>query len=163
MWGLVGRGSAKGRDIDSLFVYHPGYRFTRDEIQELQNNLGKEEVRVEFQGILDLSADAEVAFHHRGGSSRGGVHYLYLDDKEIHSVGDDRTKDQTLTLQLERGQHVMRWLLTGGELGEAQLEIAVANADKNPDAKVDIFAPREFVAAARARGVKREIEYGAKK
>ncbi|MBC7853076.1 MAG: hypothetical protein IAF94_06545, partial [Pirellulaceae bacterium] len=147
--------------VNLFFTYHPGYKLTRDEIQQLQNNLGKNNARVEFLGTLSLSADTEVAFHHLGGSSRGGVHYLYLDGKEIHAVGDDRTKDDTLTLSLGKGDHQLHWKLTGGDFGDAQLEVNVAKSGKNPAARLDIHAPADMVAAARAPGVRQEVEYGA--
>jgi len=134
-------------------------KLTRDEIQELQKNLGTENSRVEFLTTLSLTADADVSFHHVGGSSNRGVHHLLLDGKEIHAVGDDRNKDETLIMHVGRGQHLLSWVLTGGDLGNAQLEIKLANTG-NQDAKLEILAPADMVAFARSIGAKQEFVYG---
>jgi hypothetical protein len=156
--GMVGRGSADGSDVNLFFIYHPGHKLTPDEIQELQNNLGKGTIRVEFEASLHMSADADVAFHHVGGSSSGGVNYLYLDDMEINAVGDDRAKDQKLAARLGKGYHKLRWAITGGQLGEAQLEVNLLKPDD--PAKMEISAPGALVTKTRAPGVKQEFEYG---
>ena len=127
-------------------------------MQEFMNTLGRSNGRVEFLGTLTLSADAEVVFHHVGGSSNRGVHYLHLDGKEINAVEDDRSKDDTFQLKLGRGDHQLRWILTGGEMGDAQLEVKLANPEKT---RLVIQAPADMVSAAKAPGVKREFEFGA--
>jgi len=154
----VGRGFSDDADAGIFFTYHPGYKLTRDEIQGLQTMLGRNNSRVEFVGTLNLNADAEISVHHLGGSSNRGVHYLFIDDKEVHSVGDDRTKDDTFKVPLRRGDHLVRWILTGGDLGDAQLEIKLASPEKNT--KLVVQASAEMVAAAKGQGAKQEIEYG---
>jgi hypothetical protein len=158
--GIVGRGYANGKDVSMFFTYHPGYKLTREEIQELQNCLTRNG-RLEFQGILSLSADAEVAFHHVGGSSNRGVHYLFVDDKDVNSVGDDRVKDDTVTMKLGQGEHLLRWTLTGGDLGDAQLEISQTNSG-SPPVKLEVYASEEMVAVARAGVARQEFEFGKK-
>lgn len=157
--GMVGRGYASDRDVGMFFTYYPGYKLTREEIHELQDILTRKG-RLEFVGILALSADAEVAFHHVGGSSNRGVHYLYVDDEEVHTVGDDRVKDDTLKIKLKEGKHSLRWKLTGGELGDAQLEISVVESEKSPAARLKIYASEEMVAAARNGVALKSFEFG---
>lgn len=158
--GLIGRGTADNQDVGILFTYQPGHRFTSDEIAELQNHLGAGRRQVEFIGVLSLSANAEVAVHHAGGSASGGVLYLLIDGKEAHAVGDDRTKDETITLPLAKGDHAIRWLLTGGELGSPQLEFSINSAATKLNPTLDVFYSRQQGAAARAPSVRRQLDFG---
>ena len=156
--GLIGRAATDNRDVGLLLTYQPGHRITTEEITDLQSQLGAGQRRVEFTGVLSLSVDASVSIHHAGGSSSGGVHRLFLDGEEVHAVGDDRTKDENITMSLRRGEHLVSWVLSGGELGSALLEFRVVGSKLQ--SKPDIFYSRQQDAAARAVATRREITYG---
>jgi hypothetical protein len=158
--GLIGRGAVDDRDMGFLFTYQPGHLFTAEEIAELQGQLGSGRRRVEFVGTLSLSLNADVAIHHQGGSASGGVLRLYIDGNEAHAVGDDLTKAETITVPLARGEHAIRWVLTGGELGSAQLEFRVAGMASKLSPKLEVYYTRKHDAEARAIGIRREIAYG---
>ena len=158
--GLIGRGTADGRDAGLVMTYQRGHRLSPEEVAELEGALGPGARQVELVGIVSLSADAEVAIHHVGGSASGGVHYLYLDGKQIHAVGDDRTKDETITLPLAKGAHAIRWQLTGGSLGSALLEFSVARSAAKQPPSLEVFYTQQLETAARAPGARLELSFG---
>ncbi len=70
-------------------------------------------------GTLEVAERVNLTFHHVGGSSTGGVTWLYVDGKELGAVGDDRSKDSNYDAALDPGSHEVRWKIVGGLIGGA--------------------------------------------
>src|SRR4051794_15737287 len=96
-----------------------------------------------------------------GGSCSHGVHTLYVDGRQLGSVGDDLQKSQAYWLELDAGDHAVRWELTGGLFGnsllrfeEADTGTPLALSDAQEDLKgLETFPAKRVVdVAAEERG-----------
>jgi hypothetical protein len=133
--GLIGRVVVRGQDAGIVVTYLPGYTVTPEDVQNLAAIAGAapgDAIRIEFLGILSLAIDSQVELKHVGGSSSGGVHTLFIGGQSVSEIGDDRSKDDTRQLPLLKGQHILRWTLTGGDLGTARLSLVPVDATGKP-------------------------------
>ncbi len=133
--GLIGRVVVRGQDAGIVVTYQPGYTIMQDDVQKLLAHAGAvpgDAIRIDLLGILTLAIDSQVELKHVGGSSSGGVHTLVMGGQTISEIGDDRSKDDTRQLPLLRGQHILRWTLTGGDLGTAHLSLVPIDATGKP-------------------------------
>jgi hypothetical protein len=100
---------------------------------------------------------------HVGGSSAGGVHTLVINGQTISEIGDDRSKDDTRQLPLVRGQHAIRWSLTGGDLGTARLSLVPVDGAGQPQAGVaTIHFTRDMNVLAHGAPYKHEYRWAEK-
>jgi hypothetical protein len=121
---LVGRMNFDKQDIGVYFTYTPGKIFRGDVAQPLLGikqgeGVEQRKIKIVLMGSLHVPADMNVIVWHGGGSASGGVHQLKIDNNLLGSIGDDRTKNVTYTVPLTKGEHVINWELTGGELGNS--------------------------------------------
>ena len=144
-------------------TYQPGYTVTPEDVQNLARHAGAmpgDAIRIDFLGILSLAIDSQVELKHVGGSSSGGVHTLFIGGQPISEIGDDRSKDDTRQLPLVRGQHALRWTLTGGDLGSAQLSLVPVDATGKPQEGVSqIQFTRDMNVLAHSVPYKHEIRW----
>jgi hypothetical protein len=159
---LIGRAEVDGNDVGAVLTYEPGYRITPQESRELLSAIkssSERKTRIELFGVLSLSAPGNVIIHHVGGSANGGVLALYIDSQLVNRVGDDRSRDIMVSLPLDKGDHMVRWVLSGGDLGSAQVTFAAETMGAAAPT-LQVRAPKELIAAARARGVGKEFNFG---
>jgi|GEM_PF-3970394 len=163
--GLIGRVVARGQDAGIIVIYQPGYTVTQDDVQKLLAAAGAtagDSLRIDLLGVLTLTSDAQLEVRHAGGSSSGGVHNFFIGPQSISEVGDDRSKDDTRTLSLVKGQQPLRWTLTGGDLGTALLSLVPVDATGKPLAGVAaVQYSRDMNVLARSVPYRQEIKWGA--
>jgi len=58
------------------------------------------------------------------------VNTLFVDDRKISHVGDDRSKHAVDELKLEKGPHAVRWELTGGTFQHNLLKLVDCETDE---------------------------------
>ncbi|MCI0359777.1 MAG: LamG domain-containing protein, partial [Planctomycetaceae bacterium] len=162
--GLIGRVVVRGQDAGIIVTYQPGYTVTQEDVQKLQAAAGatpSDPLRIDLIGVLTLATDAQLEVRHAGGSSSGGVHTFFLSSQNISEIGDDRSKDDTRTLPLVKGQHPLRWVLTGGDLGTALLSLVpVDTAGKPLPGAAAVQYSRDMNVLARSVPYRQEIKWG---
>jgi len=162
--GLIGRVTVRGQDAGIVVSYQPGYTITQEDVQKLQAAAGVtvgDSWRVDMLGVLSLAADSQLVLRHVGGSASGGVHTLYVGTQSVSEIGDDRSKDDTRQLSLMRGQHSIRWTLTGGDLGTAQMSLVPIDAEGKPKEGVAaIQYSRDMNIFAHTAPYKQEFKWG---
>jgi hypothetical protein len=134
--GLIGRTFLEGKDVGLFFRYEHGKVF-RHELVELKfiekrdEKLPPKGVEVVLQGRLLVPRKMSVSARHAGGSVSHGVQTLFVDGKELGSVGDDRQKSRVYALLLEAGTHTVKWVLTGGRFGNNLLRFEDPDTGKS--------------------------------
>lgn len=108
--GLIGRAVAEGRDSGFVFQYEHGKVFNPEAVRSRI----KGDFVLSLRGQLELSRDMVIEAWHAGGGVSHDVNTLFIDDRKISSVGDDRSKHSIEKLDLKKGVHTIRWELTGG-------------------------------------------------
>ena len=108
--GLVGNAKVAGRDSDILFHYEHGKVFNPE---PLRSRIDGDFV-LTLRGQLQVPRDMVVKVSHAGGGVSHDVNTLFVDDRKISSVGDDRSKHAVDELKLKKGPHAVCWELTGG-------------------------------------------------
>ena len=83
-----------------------------------------------------------------------------VDGRPVSEVGDDRTKDTRSEFALSKGDHAIRWQLTGGELGTAQLVFQLTKPDPPNEGVLRIHVPKEIMAGAQRLGAAKEFQFG---
>jgi len=112
-------------------------------------------IRVDMSGFLHVPREMNVLVRHKGGSSSGGVLRLYIDGKELSSVGDDRSKDKKHNVMLGKGDHAVRWNLRGGHLGGGN---HIAFFDPDSGQPLPVYCPSDIAAQLRAMPHKEEVD-----
>jgi hypothetical protein len=146
-----------------MFTYHPGVTVSSHEtftaiMPYRQGATNK--VRLLFDGVLLIPRDGEYTITHAGGSASRGVHTLYLRGTPLMVVGDDRTKNDSRTLRLAKGEHPIRWELTGGELGSALIDVQPAAGAAADIAPPQIVTSKQVIATLKQR-MRSEVPFGA--
>jgi serine/threonine protein kinase/Leucine-rich repeat (LRR) protein len=157
--GVIGRISVDKADAGLVVRYLPGKTVSDKTVKDLLSKQGftilaTTKVRVELAGILHLPKAATIAVRHRGGSPSGGVHHFYLNGKEVGAIGDDRTKDTTYNVPLPAGDHVVGWVLTGGDLGTSAFDVTQTDTNES----LSVVFTKELGATARALPYKSEAD-----
>jgi hypothetical protein len=133
--GLIGPMSLDGKDAGVVFRYQTG-KVVQHEllekhfVEKRDAKLPSRGVAVVLKGRLQLSAKMTVLVRVAGGSCSHGVHTLYVDGRELGSVGDDLQKSRSYWLELAPGEHLVRWELTGGLFGNSVLRFEEADTGK---------------------------------
>ena len=104
---------------------------------------------------MRIAKATSVSIKHKGGSSNRGVLRLYLNDRELGAVGDSRTKSTTYQVELPAGTHVIRWTLTGGEIGRDSM---IEFIDAQTNQSLPVHVPPERVAQVRSMAFKSEVD-----
>ena len=150
------RGRGRGNDIGVVLRYQPG-RILRQQTFEdllLKQGISSRDVQIELGGALRIAKATSVSIKHQGGSSNRGVLRLYLNDRELGAVGDNRTKSTTYQVELPAGTHVIRWTLTGGEIGRNSM---IEFIDSQTNQSLPVHVPPERVAQVRSMAFKSEV------
>lgn len=133
--GLIGRTSFEGSDIGIWFRYEHGKVFRHELVEQKfiekrDEKLPSRGVVVVLQGRLHVPRQMLVEIRHAGGSVSHGVQTLFLDGKELGSVGDDRQKSHFYKVTLDSGTYPVKWELTGGWFGNNLLRFEEADTGK---------------------------------
>lgn len=149
--GMIGLTEVSGRQTGILFRYKPGMVFNNATIQETlgAHGHGMKGVKITLHGVLTVSSNGTVLLWHRGGSSSGGVHRLYIDNNEIGSIGDDRSKKSVYKVKLKAGAHAVQWVLTGGNFGNSSLNAFTEDGSR----EIPITCPMRYWEKPKAKEV----------
>ena len=120
---MIGRTTVSGKDIGLVFAYRMGKFIPAAPVHENVFKYGGQMrgVRIEMHGQLHVPEDMTVLAWICGGSSSGGVNWLYVDGREVGSTGDDRKKNKLYRLPLKKGDYEVKWVLAGGNFGSHNL------------------------------------------
>lgn len=145
--GLIGRVLADGEETGLEIRWKPGGVITDRAIRKAlaDLNVKAEKVEIEFSGVVLVPNAMTVTVRHAGGSSNGGISRFYLDHRLLGTVGDDRTKNTTYQADLPRGNHAVRWVLNGGDLGDTNL---IEFVGSNRDEPLAVYPEAQGVAEA---------------
>jgi len=160
--GMIGRAVVQGEaenDAGLVIRYQPGVSFLEKDLNSAlaQANVTGRKVRVTLTGVLRVPKQMTVAIQHKGGSASGGVLRLYLDERELGAVGDDRTRNTTYSVPLAAGDHTVRWVLSsGGSLGDGFISFV----DSQTDEPLPVLSTAETVAQVRAVPFKVTLDFG---
>jgi hypothetical protein len=121
--GLIGRTTVKDHDIGLVFRYQLGERMTDAMIRKhvFKSGTESQHVRITLRGTLHVPEAMTVIARHEGGSASDGVNYLYVDGREVGSVGDNRPKEAVYELPLDAGDYPVEWVLTGGQFDDKNM------------------------------------------
>lgn len=130
--GLIGRVTVGGQETGIAFHYLNGTVFRHDVVRQtlFMQGFGITGMMITLEGTLRVPADLDVFLWHMGGTPSGGVSWLYIDDREIGSVGDDREKNVLYRVNLPRGDHRLKWVLRGGDLGNNLIQAFEADSKR---------------------------------
>ncbi len=122
--GMLGRLTVNGKDLATAFHYAPGAAFQHKVVETEVLNAGEamKGVSITLLGYVRVAKATPVKIWHAGGSASGGVLRLYIDDKEVGSVGDDRVKNTVHEFTLQPGVRNIKWRLSGGHMGTCVLQ-----------------------------------------
>jgi hypothetical protein len=149
---LIGRVTFQNQDADVVVKYAAGRMLSGESIvaalKKIFPDTGPQmKIVVTLHGTLRVPKDTTVAVWHKGGSSNGGVHYLLVDNRELGTVGDDRSKDSYYSVYLPAGDHAVTWRLTGGDLGGTNL---LEFVDRQTSQPLQLFTSEADIAAAQS-------------
>lgn len=99
-------------DSRYLFHYQHGLIFSQGDLPK--DLIGDNRFVVKLEGYLKVPRDMVVIIYHAGGGVSHDINRLYVNGRELGSVGDDRKKHATYEVPLAEGYHPIRWELTGG-------------------------------------------------
>jgi hypothetical protein len=157
--GLMGRARVSGSDVGLVLCYQPGKILRQQTIEDLllKQGITSRDLQIELGGALRVDKATSVLIKHKGGSSDHGVLRLYLNGRELGAVGDDRTKDTTYQVELPAGIHVIRWVLTGGAIGNNNM---IGLVDSQTNQSLPTYVPAEAAAQVRSVPFKSEVDVG---
>jgi hypothetical protein len=117
--GLIGRLQVEGNDVGVLWKYASGLQLTDSAISQLlqQAGLVRGRVRMEFVGFLFMNMPTTVNVVHNGGTPEGGQAVLAIDGRVLGEVGGTKATKGVYKLELSPGEHRVKWVLAGGNLG----------------------------------------------
>jgi hypothetical protein len=144
--GLLGRIQSEGVDASVLWKYETGLRITDQTVSEIlvQAGVPRGRLRLEFVGLLHVPQSMTVNITHSGGSS-SGTFSLWIDQKLIGETGGTRATSDVYKLDLNAGEHSVRWVITGGNLGSGVLLAASAASGE----RLPVYHTPELLAAVR--------------
>jgi Tol biopolymer transport system component len=158
--GLFGEMTVGEEPTRVALHYTPGKLLPHDVLAELVFAVGHSlrNVRIKFAGQLEVPRRMTVQAMDHGGSANRGIHWLYVDGKEVGSSGDDRLKNPVYNLELDAGTHAIEWVIMGGDFGDSVLQF-FDPATKQPLAVTVGKAALAAVAGARIDSVLGNNQY----
>lgn len=157
--GMIGRCLVDNVDAAVILRYEPGRFIHNNDLRDLlgRHGIAGASLRIELHGVLAVPRDMALKVTHIGGTSAGGVLRLYVNERELGAVGDNRTKSTVYTLALPKGLYAVRWQLTGGDIGPAHIEFADAASDE----AVPVFHTQPMLRRLRRLPTSQELDASA--
>jgi hypothetical protein len=153
--GLIGRCLVDNADSGLLLSYQQGQYIHNEAFRELLGRQGVAgaRLRIELHGLLSVPEHTTLSITHIGGTSLSGVLRLYINERELGSVGDDRPKSTVHTLAVPKGLYAVRWSITGGDIGPAHVEFADEQGESVP-----VFYTKAMLDRLRRLPTKAEVQ-----
>jgi hypothetical protein len=129
-----------------LWKYECGLRLGNSSVIDVLRQAGVNagHLRMEFAGLLYLSRPMTVSVLHRGGTPTGEL-ALAVDGETLGEVGGERATSDVYKVELHAGEHAIRWVLAGGDLGVGALQFTDAETGK----PLPVYHTQALLAAAR--------------
>ena len=120
--GLPGRLQVNGTDVGIMWKYEGGLRLANSNVLGVlaQSNIPRGKLRMEFVGLVYVTESMTVNISHNGGSKTATAS-LFIDNKPVGEVGGARAASDVYKLELNAGEHAIRWVLFGDDLGTCSL------------------------------------------
>ena len=114
--GLIGLAHKNGAPTRIAYHYPHGKVFPAELIRSRFHDGETERPSVEISlvGYVEVPQEMAVDIYHAAGGVNGDHGTLFLDGRQIGRVGDDTVKNVIYRLELPKGPHEIRWVLTGG-------------------------------------------------
>lgn len=126
-WGALGRIQVNGTDAGVMWKYEAGLRLTSQSVGDIVTQVGlpRGKLRMEFAGFFYAHESMTVNVNHLGGSPTGTA-TLFVDNKPLGEVGGPRATSDVYKLEVSAGEHAIRWVITGDDLGTNRLNFTNA-------------------------------------
>ncbi len=111
-FGMVGTAKARNTDKDIVFHYQHGRVFANADVPKTLLDGG--DFAITMRGQFELDKKTKVKVFMAGGGVNHDVNWIYINERELGSTGDNRSKHLVEDLELTKGTHDVRWLLTAG-------------------------------------------------
>lgn len=120
--GLPGRVQVNGSDVGIMWKYESGLRLANTNVLGVlaQSNIPRGKLRMEFVGLVYVTESMTVNVSHNGGSPTATA-TLFIDNKPVGEVGGTRAASDVYKVDLNAGEHSIRWVLFGDDLGTCSL------------------------------------------
>lgn len=127
--GLLGRVQTGGADAGVLWKYDSGLRISNQSISDIlvQAKVARGKLRIEFVGLVFVPESGTVNITHTGGSATGTL-TLFVDNKQLGEIGASRATSDVYKVDLNAGEHTIRWILAGDDLGTSSLALTNASS-----------------------------------
>jgi hypothetical protein len=114
--GLIGLAHKDGDATGIAYRYPHGEIFPADLIRSKfhDGEMPRPSVEIALVGYVHVPREMKVEIYHAAGGVNLDHGTLFLDGRKIGQVGDDTAKSVVYTLTLSKGEHEIRWVLTGG-------------------------------------------------
>jgi hypothetical protein len=123
--GALGRIQVNGIDAGVLWKYDAGMRLTNQSVFDVLNQAGvpRGMIRIEFAGLVHLNESMTVHISQSGGSPTATA-ALMVDNKLLGEVGGMRANSDVYKVELNAGEHTVRWVISGEDLGNCSFAIS---------------------------------------
>jgi Arc/MetJ-type ribon-helix-helix transcriptional regulator len=120
--GALGRIQVNGVDAGVLWKYEAGLRLTNLSVTDVLQQAGvpRGRLRMEFAAFFHVHESMTVNISQAGGSPTGTA-TLLVDNKPVGEVGGPRATTDVYKVELMAGEHTLRWILSGDDLGACSL------------------------------------------
>jgi hypothetical protein len=120
--GMPGRIQVNGSDVGVLWKYEGGLRLGNGNVVGVlaQANIPRGKLRMEFVGFVYCPESMTVNIVHNGGSPTATAS-LQVDNKLVGEIGGVRATSDVYKVELNAGEHAVRWVLQGDDLGTNSL------------------------------------------
>jgi hypothetical protein len=114
--GLIGLAHKDGQPSPIAYHYPHGKVFPADLIRSRfhDGETKLPSVEISLVGYVDVPREMTIDVYHAAGGVNMDHGTLLVDDRQIGQVGDDTAKSVIYTLTLPKGEHKLKWVLTGG-------------------------------------------------
>jgi len=163
---MMGRLVVGTKDAGIVVTYDQGYSITKDDVGRIlsaANINNAQNLKLGLVGGFVLAADQPVVFHHSGNTDASGAHRVYIDNRPIVTIGPNSSRNSSYTTRLRAGLHVVRWELSGDDLGTAMLELrGDPMTSGGSSAPIPMSVDRSVEQAARQLPTKATVHLGSR-
>lgn len=163
---MMGRLTVGPKDAGIVVTYDQGYSITKDDVSRMlsaANIPNAQNLKLGLIGGFTLTADQPVVVRHLGNADAGGAHRVFIDNNPpILTIGPKGSRNQSSTINLRAGLHVVRWELLGNDLGIAVLELRGDPANGGSSEPIPMTVDRSVEKAAHQLPTKATVHLGSR-
>jgi hypothetical protein len=160
---MVGRLVSGTTDLGLFISYEHGYVITSDDVGRMlkaANATSPQNLKLALVGGFYLPTDQTITLHQIAESNSGAMHRVQIDNRNYSTLSAGRT-NETRGVRLPAGNHIVRWELTGNDLGTAVLELrSDAAVTGGTQMLIPVTVDRSLETAARQQPTRANIHFG---